>query len=234
MIVCPEIKQKKPQDRKTVFETLSLPVAKILSPVARQVPTKPKDCQRQKKFQPKSTRQSLGPVIWSVERIRATIHCKSRLRLWESRQTRNGSWACVAFTNRFLEKMWMGPWFEWWGTVLLIDTTHWPLVGGHPKGPKIEKIQDLENFKRDWKFQARCAPDPYFLWGLLKVGIENFKRDWNFQAGMKISIVIEFSIFGPLGQGKGFPFILFNIFNLWPLRARKRFCIYSLFKAQLT
>ena len=40
MIACPEIKQKQPQDRKTSFETLSLPVAKILSPVARQAPTK--------------------------------------------------------------------------------------------------------------------------------------------------------------------------------------------------
>ena len=29
MIVCTEIKQKHPQDRKTIFETLSLPVAKI-------------------------------------------------------------------------------------------------------------------------------------------------------------------------------------------------------------
>ena len=36
----PEIKQKQPQDRKTIFEILSLPVAKILSPVARQAPTK--------------------------------------------------------------------------------------------------------------------------------------------------------------------------------------------------
>ena len=36
----PEVKQKQPQERKTVFETLSLPVAKILSPVARQAPTK--------------------------------------------------------------------------------------------------------------------------------------------------------------------------------------------------
>ena len=44
MIVCtPEIKQKQPQDRKTIFETLSLPVAKILSPVARQAPTKSKN-----------------------------------------------------------------------------------------------------------------------------------------------------------------------------------------------
>ena len=33
MIVCPEIKQKHPQDRKTIFETLSLPVAKVLPPV---------------------------------------------------------------------------------------------------------------------------------------------------------------------------------------------------------
>ena len=40
MIVYPEIKQKQPQDRKTIFETLSLPVAKILSPVTRQAPTK--------------------------------------------------------------------------------------------------------------------------------------------------------------------------------------------------
>ena len=40
MIVWPQIKQKQPQDRKTIFATLSLPVAKILSPVARQAPTK--------------------------------------------------------------------------------------------------------------------------------------------------------------------------------------------------
>ena len=40
MIVCPEIKQKQPQDRKTLFEILSLPVTKILLPVARQAPTK--------------------------------------------------------------------------------------------------------------------------------------------------------------------------------------------------
>ena len=36
----PENKQKQPQNRKTISETLSLPVAKILSPVARQAPTK--------------------------------------------------------------------------------------------------------------------------------------------------------------------------------------------------
>ena len=36
-----------------------------------------------------------------------------------------------------------------------------------PKGPKIEKIQDLEIFKRDWKFQAHCPPDPYFFVGNL-------------------------------------------------------------------
>ena len=39
-IVCTETKLKRPQDRKTAFETLLLPVAKILSPVARQAPTK--------------------------------------------------------------------------------------------------------------------------------------------------------------------------------------------------
>ena len=37
----PEIKQQQSQDRKAVLETLSLPVAKLLSPVARQAPTKP-------------------------------------------------------------------------------------------------------------------------------------------------------------------------------------------------
>ena len=40
MIESAEIKQRQPQDRKTVFETPSLPVAKILSPVARLAPTK--------------------------------------------------------------------------------------------------------------------------------------------------------------------------------------------------
>ena len=36
----PAIKQKQPQDRKAAFEALPLPVAKILSPVARQAPAK--------------------------------------------------------------------------------------------------------------------------------------------------------------------------------------------------
>ena len=35
-----QIKQKEPQDHKTIFETLPLPVAKMLSPVAKQAPTK--------------------------------------------------------------------------------------------------------------------------------------------------------------------------------------------------
>ena len=38
-IVYPQTKQEQPQDRKTIFETLSLPVAKIRSPVAIQAPT---------------------------------------------------------------------------------------------------------------------------------------------------------------------------------------------------
>ena len=40
MIECPEIKREQPQDRKTILETLSPPVAKILSPVERQEPAK--------------------------------------------------------------------------------------------------------------------------------------------------------------------------------------------------
>ena len=36
VIVCTEIKHRQQQDRKTILETLSLPVAKILSPIARQ------------------------------------------------------------------------------------------------------------------------------------------------------------------------------------------------------
>ena len=40
MIVCPETKQKQPQDHKTHFETISLPFAKIVSPVARCATTK--------------------------------------------------------------------------------------------------------------------------------------------------------------------------------------------------
>ena len=41
MIVCTEIKQKQPQDRKTVFQTLSPPVAEILS-MLRDSPKGPK------------------------------------------------------------------------------------------------------------------------------------------------------------------------------------------------
>ena len=68
-----------------------------------------------------------------------------------------------------------------------------------PKGPKIEKIQDLENFKRDWRFQARRPPDPYFCGEFWRSGlkfsseIEIFKRDWKFQSRL-------------------------NFFNLWALR----------------
>ena len=73
-----------------------------------------------------------------------------------------------------------------------------------PKGPKIEKIQDrppgLKKINRDWNFQSRHPPTPFFLWGILKV------RDWKFQSRFIFSIEIEnfnrdwfFSIFGPLG-----------------------------------
>ena len=70
-----------------------------------------------------------------------------------------------------------------------------------PKGPKIEKIQDLEIFKRDWKFQASHPLNPFFFVG------NSEGRDWNFQSRLKISSEIEnfnrdwiFSIFGPLGE----------------------------------
>ena len=39
MIACPKNKQQQAQDRKTQFETMSLPVAEILSRVARRAPT---------------------------------------------------------------------------------------------------------------------------------------------------------------------------------------------------
>ena len=62
-----------------------------------------------------------------------------------------------------------------------------------PKGPKIKKFQDLEIFKRDWKFQASHPPNPIFLVG------NSEGRDWNvqsrfrnFQARLKISSEIDF------------------------------------------
>ena len=64
----------------------------------------------------------------------------------------------------------------------------------NPKGPKIEKFQDLEIFKRDWNFQASHPPNPLFFWEFWRSGleisseIEIFKRDW------------IFSIFGRLGR----------------------------------
>ena len=58
-----------------------------------------------------------------------------------------------------------------------------------PKGPNLEKNQDLEIFKRAWNFQASHPPNPYFFCGEfwrsgLKISseIEIFKRDWKFQA----------------------------------------------------
>ena len=88
----------------------------------------------------------------------------------------------------------------------------------NPKGPKIEKIQDLEIFKRDWKFQARRPPDPIFVGN-------SEDRDWKFQSRLKISSGIEnfnrdwfFSIFGPLGNCT----LLRQGFRLgWPATDRK-------------
>ena len=57
-----------------------------------------------------------------------------------------------------------------------------------PKGPNLEKIQDLEIFKRAWNFQASHPPNPYFCGEFWRSGlnisseIEIFKGDWKFQA----------------------------------------------------
>ena len=78
-----------------------------------------------------------------------------------------------------------------------LRTTPSPLLWRALKSLRAQRLktkyQDLEIFKRDWKSQARRPPDPYFLWGILKV------RAWIFQARLKIqSRLIFFSIFGPL------------------------------------
>ena len=87
-----------------------------------------------------------------------------------------------------------------------------------PKGPKIEKFQDLEFIKRDWKFQASHAPKPYFLWEILRV------RDWKFQSGLKISSEIYFfQSLGPQGFSRSRFRVDFGRF--WPQSAengRKR------------
>ena len=82
--------------------------------------------------------------------------------------------------------------------------------GPFPKGPKIEIIQDLENFKRDWKFQASHPPNPLFLCGEfwrsgLKISseIENFKRDWKFQSRLNffnLSALRVFRFWGRWGK----------------------------------
>ena len=81
MLSCPEVEEKQAQDRKTIFETLSLPVAKILSPVARQAPTKERGdlCQRmqslvkllskpssekKKAYTTTTERESFGDLFW--------------------------------------------------------------------------------------------------------------------------------------------------------------------------
>ena len=74
-----------------------------------------------------------------------------------------------------------------WGKTVQISRK-----SSNPKGPKIEKIQDLEIFKRAWNFQASHPPNPNFLWGILESGlkisseIEIFRRDWKFQAILKL------------------------------------------------
>ena len=58
----------------------------------------------------------------------------------------------------------------------------------------------IEIFNRDWNFQASHPPNPYVLWGILKV------RDWKFQARLEFSIEIE-------NSNRDWFF-----FNLWALR----------------
>ena len=93
------------------------------------------------------------------------------------------------------------------GTPFLWLVTERPFQGSRhqpcPKGPNLEKIQDLETFKRDWNFQASHPQNPYFSWWILKVEIENFNRDWKFQARLKIQARLKF-------------------FNLWALRVRAK------------
>ena len=69
-----------------------------------------------------------------------------------------------------------------WEVCICRVYAEWSSEGAHPKGPKIEKIQDLEIFKR------AAHQTPIFLWGILKVGIEIFQS----RARLKISIEIEF------------------------------------------
>ena len=65
VIVCPEIKQEQPQDRKTIFERLPLPVAKILSPVARQATTKgSKFCKTLYDWQCVKGEAQKSPLFW--------------------------------------------------------------------------------------------------------------------------------------------------------------------------
>ena len=69
-----------------------------------------------------------------------------------------------------------------------------------PKGPNLEKNQDLEIFKRAWNFQASHPPNPYFFVG------NSGGQYWKSQARLKFSSESEnfkrswiFSRFGPLG-----------------------------------
>ena len=79
--VCmPEIKQKQPQSRKTVSETLSLPVAKILSPVARQAPTKPRRL-------PRLDGENRQSPIASVQRSQVNSHKPFCSSTWDKYYT---------------------------------------------------------------------------------------------------------------------------------------------------
>ena len=45
-----------------------------------------------------------------------------------------------------------------------------------PKGPNLEKFQDLEIFQSKLKFSSEPPTKPLFLWGILEVDLEIFKR----------------------------------------------------------
>ena len=66
-----------------------------------------------------------------------------------------------------------------------------PIEGS--KGRKDWIISRSTNVQARLKIQAIHPPNPYFLWGILRVRTEMFKRDW------------KFSIFGPLGEGSKSP-----------------------------
>ena len=113
-----------------------------------------------------------------------------RTKTWSSKSLRcdmEGWFPCWAHFIDLLLGLFRGAVFRHGGGALKQPIPKGPKIEKiQDRPPGLKFSIEIENFNPD------TQQTPIFLGGNLKVRIENFNRDWNFQARLKFSIEIDF------------------------------------------